>query len=63
MKNMSLRVIDLDLVRASQEVRELELRLRAVPVGDAKLAEQLSLSLEQKRRRLRLLKPNRAARV
>lgn len=54
-----MKVIDLDMVRAIQEVRELELRLRAVPIGDAKLAEQLSISLEQKRERLRLMGPSR----
>lgn len=58
-----MKVIDLDLVRAHQEVRELELRLRVVPIGDAKLAEQLSTSLEHKRRRLRLLAPSRPVRV
>lgn len=54
-----MKVIDLDKVRAHQEVRELELRLRAVPIGDSKLAEQLSISLEQKRERLRLMMPGR----
>ncbi len=52
-----MKVIDLDLVRAHQEVRELESRLRVAPIGDAKLTEQLAASLEQKRERLRLLAP------
>lgn len=54
-----MKVIDLDIVRAHQEVRELELRLRAVPIGDTKLADQLTISLEQKRQRLRLMGPAR----
>lgn len=53
--------IDLELTRAEVEVRELEGRLRVVPMNDVALAEALQKALDLKRDRLRRLRSQHAA--
>ncbi len=53
---MSNRTIDLELTRAELEVRELEARLRVVPMNDAQLAHALETALAKKRQRLEKLR-------
>jgi len=52
--------IDLELTRAEVEVRELEARLRVVPMNDAALAEALQKALDLKRDRLQRLRSQHA---
>jgi len=49
---MGKRTIDLELTRAELEVRELEARLRVVPMNDGALLHALERALTLKRDRL-----------
>jgi hypothetical protein len=51
-----MQAIDLELTRAELEVRELEARLRVVPMNDAQLADALARALASKRERLQRLR-------
>ena len=51
-----MHTIDLELTRAEVEVRELEARLRVVPMNDAQLSEALERALRSKRERLQRLR-------
>ena len=53
---MSNHTIDLELTRAEVEVRELEARLRVVPMNDAALLTALERALALKRDRLARLR-------
>jgi hypothetical protein len=55
------RTIDLELTRAEVEVRELEARLRVVPMNDAQLSEALRIALAAKKERLEKLRALHAA--
>jgi hypothetical protein len=48
--------IDLELTRAEIEVRELEARIRVVPMNDTQLAQALERALATKRQRLERLR-------
>lgn len=56
-----MQAIDLELTRAELEVRELEARLRVVPMNDAQLAAALEKALATKRERLERLRARHAA--
>ena len=58
---MKLTAIDLELTMAAAEVRELEARLRVVPMNDAALAQALERALSTKRERLERLRARHAA--
>jgi hypothetical protein len=47
-----MRAIDLELTNAEVEVRQLEARLRVVPMNDVQLAQALRRALNAKRERL-----------
>jgi hypothetical protein len=47
-----MQAIDLELTNAEVEVRQLEARLRVVPMNDAQLAQALQRALSAKRERL-----------
>lgn len=51
-----MHTIDLELTRAEVEVRELEARLRVVPMNDLQLSEALERALRTKRERLARLR-------
>ena len=53
---MSKHTIDLELTRAEVEVRELEARLRVVPMNDGTLLTALKRALALKRDRLARLR-------
>lgn len=53
---MAKHTIDLELTRAEVEVRELEARLRVVPMNDSALLTALERALELKRDRLQRLR-------
>jgi hypothetical protein len=55
------RTIDLELTRAEVEVRELEARLRVVPMNDSQLSEALRTALTAKKERLEKLRALHAA--
>jgi hypothetical protein len=55
-----MNTIDLELTRAELEVKELEARLRVVPMNDAQLAQALERALAAKRARLQRLKARQA---
>ena len=55
------RTIDLELTRAEVEVRELEARLRVVPMNDTQLSDALRLALAAKKDRLDKLRALHAA--
>jgi hypothetical protein len=55
-----VHTIDLELTRAEVEVRELEARLRVVPMNDAQLAAALERALAGKRERLERLRARHA---
>lgn len=57
---MPLHTIDLELTRAEVEVRQLEARLRVVPMNDTQLAQALQRALDQKRKRLARLRSTHA---
>lgn len=56
-----MRAIDLELTNAEVEVRQLEARLRVVPMNDAQLAQALRRALHAKRERLQRLRERHAA--
>ena len=56
-----MQAIDLELTNAEVEVRQLEARLRVVPMNDAQLAQALERALSAKRERLERLKARHAA--
>jgi hypothetical protein len=56
-----VHAIDLEMTRAEAEVRELEARLRVVPMNDLALAEALERALATKRERLEKLRQRRGA--
>jgi len=51
-----MQAIDLELTNAEVEVRQLEARLRVVPMNDAQLAQALQRALSAKRERLERLR-------
>ena len=51
-----MHAIDLELTNAEVEVRQLEARLRVVPMNDAQLAQALRRALSAKRERLERLR-------
>jgi len=53
---MGSRTIDLELTRAEVEVRELEARVRVVPMNDGALLHALQRALALKRDRLERLR-------
>jgi hypothetical protein len=55
-----MQSIDLELSRTEAEVRELEARLRVVPMNDVALLEALERALAAKRERLKRLRDRRA---
>jgi len=55
-----MRAIDLELTNAEVEVRQLEARLRVVPMNDAQLAQALRRALSAKRERLDRLRARHA---
>ena len=55
-----MQTIDLELTRAEIEVRQLEARLRVVPMNDAQLAQALERALSVKRERLARLRARHA---
>ncbi|HLH70101.1 MAG TPA: hypothetical protein VKY90_14040 [Candidatus Dormibacteraeota bacterium] len=55
-----MRTIDLELTNAEVEVRQLEARLRVVPMNDAQLAQALRQALDAKRERLERLRARHA---
>ena len=55
------RTIDLELTRAEVEVRELEARLRVVPMNDNQLSDALRIALAAKKERLEKLRALHAA--
>jgi hypothetical protein len=55
------RTIDLELTRAEVEVRELEARLRVVPMNDNQLSDALKTALAAKQERLDKLRALHAA--
>ena len=55
------RTIDLELTRAEVEVRELEARLRVVPMNDNQLSDALRIALAAKKDRLDKLRQQHAA--
>jgi hypothetical protein len=55
-----MRAIDLELTNAEVEVRQLEARLRVVPMNDAQLAQALRRALSAKRERLERLRARHA---
>lgn len=57
---MSKHTIDLELTRAEVEVRELEVRLRVVPMNDGALLTALERALALKRDRLERLRSQHA---
>jgi hypothetical protein len=58
---MMSRTIDLELTRAEVEVRELEARLRVVPMNDNQLSDALRTALAAKKERLEKLRALHAA--
>jgi hypothetical protein len=60
-RELKVQTIDLELSLAEAEVRELEARLRAVPMNDTALADALQRALTAKRERLSKLKHRRVA--
>ncbi len=56
-----MQTIDLELTNAEVEVRQLEARLRVVPMNDAQLAEALRRALDTKRERLQRLRARHAS--
>jgi len=56
-----MNTIDLEMTRAELGVKELEARLRVVPMNDAQLAQALERALAAKRARLARLKARHPA--
>lgn len=55
-----MNTIDLELSRAEVEVKQLEARLRVVPMNDTQLLQALERALAQKRERLQNLRSRHA---
>jgi hypothetical protein len=55
-----MNTIDLELSRAEVEVKQLEARLRVVPMNDNQLLQALERALAQKRERLENLRARHA---
>jgi hypothetical protein len=55
-----MQAIDLELTNAEVEVRQLEARLRVVPMNDVQLAQALQRALNAKRERLQRLRARHA---
>jgi hypothetical protein len=55
-----MRAIDLELTNAEVEVRQLEARLRVVPMNDVQLQQALQRALSAKRERLERLRARHA---
>lgn len=55
-----MRAIDLELTNAEVEVRQLEARLRVVPMNDVQLQQALKRALSAKRERLQRLRARHA---
>jgi hypothetical protein len=55
-----MQAIDLELTNAEVEVRQLEARLRVVPINDVQLARALRRALSAKRERLDRLRARRS---
>lgn len=51
-----MNAINLELTRAETEVKQLEARLRVVPMNDTQLAQALKRALSAKRERLERLR-------
>ena len=51
-----MKAVNLERSQAELEIRELEARLRLVPMNDAQLLKALRQALEQKRERLERLR-------
>ena len=56
-----MQAIDLELTNAEVEVRQLEARLRVVPMNDTQLLQALRRALDAKRERLERLRARHAA--
>jgi hypothetical protein len=56
-----MQAIDLELTNAEVEVRQLEARLRVVPMNDLQLMKALQRALNAKRERLDRLRARHAA--
>jgi hypothetical protein len=56
-----MQAIDLELTNAEVEVRQLEARLRVVPMNDSQLAQALERALSAKRERLERLRARHAS--
>jgi hypothetical protein len=56
-----MQAIDLELTNAEVEVRQLEARLRVVPMNDLQLMQALQRALNAKRERLARLRARHAA--
>jgi hypothetical protein len=56
-----MQAIDLELTNAEVEVRQLEARLRVVPMNDLQLMQALQRALNAKRERLERLRARHAA--
>ena len=56
-----MQAIDLELTNAEVEVRQLEARLRVVPMNDTQLAQALQRALSAKRERLERLRARHAS--
>ena len=56
-----MQAIDLELTNAEVEVRQLEARLRVVPMNDLQLSQALQRALNAKRERLERLRARHAA--
>jgi hypothetical protein len=55
-----MQAIDLELTNAEVEVRQLEARLRVVPMNDLQLSQALQRALNAKRERLERLRARHA---
>jgi hypothetical protein len=55
-----MQAIDLELTNAEVEVRQLEARLRVVPMNDLQLSQALERALNAKRERLERLRARHA---
>ena len=56
----NVQAIDLELTNAEVEVRQLEARLRVVPMNDVQLSQALQRALSAKRERLERLRARHA---
>lgn len=56
MREVTMQSYDLELTRAEVEVKQLEARLRVVPMNDLQLKQALTRALDAKRERLSRLR-------